>query len=83
MDNKHIYGAEYKDRSTVKERRKRSKRMKSKKADAFLHKEGAQYQSQSFYTKDGGSRQKKKATKSLWRKGKTINVTHLMHLVGS
>ena len=46
IDNKRIYGAEYKDRTNVKERRKRYKRMKSKKADAFLHKEGVQYQSQ-------------------------------------
>ena len=43
IDNKRISGAEYKDRSTVKERGKRYKRMKSKKADAFLHKEGVQY----------------------------------------
>ena len=56
--------------------------MKSKKADAFLHKEGVQYQSQSFYTKEVVGK-KRKATKSLWRKGKTINVIHLMHLVGS
>ena len=70
IHNKRIYGAEYNDRSTVKERRKRYKRMKSKKADAFPHKKGIQYQSPSFYTKDGGSRQKKKSNKKSIEKRK-------------
>jgi hypothetical protein len=50
IDRKRMYGGEYKERSEVKERRKRYKRIKSKKADAFLHKEGLQYKSQAFYT---------------------------------
>lgn len=50
IDKKRIYGGEYKEQGEVKERRKRYKTKKAKKADAFLHKEGTQYQSQAFYS---------------------------------
>ena len=50
IDRKRMYGGEYEERSEVKERRKRYNRIKSKKDDAFLHKEGLQYKSQAFYT---------------------------------
>lgn len=49
IDLQRISGADYKERPEVKVRRKKYKRMKSKKADAFVHKEGVQYQSQGFY----------------------------------
>jgi hypothetical protein len=53
MDKKRIYGAEYKEREVVKERRKKYKRQRANKADAFVHKEGVQYKSQAFYGEKG------------------------------
>lgn len=53
IDSKRINTAEYKDKSTVKERRKKYKRQRANKADGFIHKEGVQYKSQEFYN-DGG-----------------------------
>jgi hypothetical protein len=49
IDKKRSYGAEYKERSIIKERRKKYKRQRAKKADAFVHEEGMQYKSQGFY----------------------------------
>ena len=77
IDRKRIYGADYKERDDVKERRKRYKRKKAKKADAFLHKEGIQYQSQAFYSSSTGkpeapckAKGTKKAGQKKTRKGK-------------
>ena len=52
IDMKRINTAEYKEKSVVKKRRKKYKRQRANKADAFVHKEGVQYKSQEFY---GGS----------------------------
>jgi hypothetical protein len=49
MDMKRIYSAGYKERPEIKQRRKKYKRQRVKKADAFVHQEGVQYQSQGFY----------------------------------
>ena len=49
IDKKRSYGADYKERSEIKERRKKHRRQKAKKADAFVHNEGMQYKSQGFY----------------------------------
>ena len=49
IDKKRSYGADYKERSEIKERRKKHKRQRAKKADAFVHNEGMQYKSQGFY----------------------------------
>ena len=49
MDKKRSYGADYKERPEIKERRKRYKRQRAKKADAFVHEEGIHYKSHGFY----------------------------------
>lgn len=59
IDQKCMYGADYKDKCDVKERRKKYKIIKSKKADAFLHK-CVQSQSQSFYSKNEVGKQQGK-----------------------
>ena len=46
IDAKRINTAEYKEKSAVKERRKKYKRQRANKADAFVRKEGVQYKSQ-------------------------------------
>lgn len=53
VDKKRIDTAEYKEKSAVKERRKKYKWQRANKADGFVHKEGIQYKSQEFYG-DGG-----------------------------
>ena len=50
IDKKRSYGADYKERPELKERRKKYKRQRAKKADAFVHEEGMQYKSQGFYS---------------------------------
>jgi hypothetical protein len=60
IDKKRVYGGNYKEKNEVKERRKRYKRIKSKKADAFVHKEEVQYQSQAFYTSTPKGKAKEK-----------------------
>lgn len=50
MDKQRIYSADYKTKPNIKQRRKKRKREKTKKADAFVHQEGIQYKSQQFYT---------------------------------
>ena len=77
IDRKRIYGGDYKERDEVKERTKRYKRKKAKKADAFLHKKGIQYQSQAFYSSSTGkpeaprkAKGTKKAGQKKTRKGK-------------
>lgn len=72
IDKKRIYGADYKDRCDVKERRKRYKRAKSKKADAFLHKEGVQYQSQLFYSKNEAGTTRMKNKQQSRKKGRVV-----------
>ncbi len=62
IDKKRSYGAEYKERSIIKERRKKYKRQRAKKADAFVHEEGMQYKSQGFYA-DNVSAKDKRETK--------------------
>ena len=49
IDQKRIYSAGYKEKPEIKQRRKKYKRQRVKKADAFVHQEGVQYQSQGFY----------------------------------
>ena len=53
IDTKRINTAEYKEKSVVKKRRKKYKRQRANKADAFDHKEGVQYKSQEFYRGSG------------------------------
>lgn len=53
VDKKRIDTAEYKEKSAVKERRKKYKRQRANKADGFVRKEEIQYKSQEFYG-DGG-----------------------------
>lgn len=50
MDKNIIYFGDYKSKPETKQRRKKRKREKTKKQDAFVHKEGVQYKSQQFYT---------------------------------
>ena len=50
IDSKRMKGSDYKSNPAVKQRRKKIRREKSKKQDAFVHKEGgATYSSESFY----------------------------------
>ncbi len=49
IDEKRIYSAGYKEKPEIKQSRKKYKRQREKKADAFVHQEGVQYQSQGFY----------------------------------
>ena len=49
IDAKRLVGSDYKSDPTVKKRRKKLRREKSKKQDAFVHQEGVMYSSQSFY----------------------------------
>ena len=48
IDKKRSYGADYKQRPEIKKRRKKYKRQRAKKADAFVHNEGMHYKSQGF-----------------------------------
>jgi hypothetical protein len=68
VDKKRLCAAEYKEKSAVKNRRKKYKRQRAKKADAFVHKEGVQYKSQEFYdgtatAKENGKKKRKKSEK--------------------
>ena len=68
VDKKRLDTAEYKEKSAVKNRRKKYKRQRGKKADAFVHKEGIQYKSQEFYdgtatAKENGKKKRKKSEK--------------------
>jgi hypothetical protein len=45
VDEQRLDTAEYKEKSAVKNRRKKYKRQRAKIADAFVHKEGIQYTS--------------------------------------
>ena len=49
IDDKRISSSDYKTQPSVKRRRKKLRREKSKKQDAFVHQEGVMYSSQSFY----------------------------------
>ena len=49
INEKRIYSAGYKEKPEIKQSRKKYKRQRVKKADAFVHQEGVQYQSQGFY----------------------------------
>ena len=70
VDKKRIDTAEYKEKSAVKERRKKYKRQRANKADAFVHKEGIQYKSQEFYG-DGQKNVPAAATAKENKKSKT------------
>lgn len=50
IDNERMRGSDYKEKSAVKDRRKKLKRQKAKKQDGFVHKEGTMYCSQAFYS---------------------------------
>lgn len=49
IDSKRMAESDYKTDPIVKQRRKRLRREKSKKQDAFVHQEGVMYSSHSFY----------------------------------
>ena len=49
IDNKRVSSSDYKTQPSVKKRRKKLRREKSKKQDGFVHQEGVMYSSQSFY----------------------------------
>ena len=51
IDGKRIQQSDYKADLVTKQRRKKLKRDKCKKQDAFQHQEGVMYSSQGFYTK--------------------------------
>jgi hypothetical protein len=64
VDKKRLGTAEYKDKAAVKNRRKKYKRQRATKADAFVQKEGIQYKSQEFYggtatAKENGKKKRK------------------------
>ena len=51
IDRKRMQQSDYKADPVTKQRRKKLKRDKCKKQDAFQHQEGVMYSSQGFYTK--------------------------------
>ena len=51
IDRKHMQQSDYKADPVTKQHRKKLKRDKCKKQDAFQHQEGVMYSSQGFYTK--------------------------------
>ena len=63
IDEERVYQAEYRNTPEIKLRRKKKRKDKLKKQDAFVHQEGAMYKSQAFH---GGNQQKTKP----WLKGK-------------
>ena len=68
IDEKRIYSAGYKEKPEINRSRKKNKRQKVKKADALVHQEGVQYQSQGFYeanTETAPVRSQKKGEKKV------------------
>ena len=68
IDEKRIYSAGYKEKPEIKQSRKKYKRQKVKKADAFAHQEGVQYQLQGYYegnTETAPVRSQKKGEKKV------------------
>ena len=70
VDNARVRDGEYKEREEVKVRRRKFKKQKAKKADAFIHIEGLQYKSQGFYNNEQQKTSKQKAVGKVKSKGK-------------
>lgn len=61
IDLDRIYQADYRSTTEVQKRRKKKRKEKLRKRDAFVHQEGMMYQWQAFYGGETGSGSRKKA----------------------